>query len=268
MTCRPQISLLVPFRESKSAPHRARAWQWLAEYWKHELPDAEVVVGQCTGEVFSKTSAVNAAAREASGRIFVIIDADAYLRGDVLLQCAREIDEAARRGLPLWFVPYRRLYRLTWLVTERVLTSHPHIPHRPHHPPRPEEIEQVSMVQYGHHFGAMCMVMHREAFETIGGMDERFVGWGAEDSSFLRALSTLHAPYKSVDASIWHLWHPATVHGKGRLWDGQGKAWAQMELAQRYAAAVGDRCAMLKIVHEAQVHAHCKPMHARHAEEF
>jgi len=252
MARNPQLSLLIPFRAPKDSPHRARLWSWLQQYWKYELPDAEVVVSDSTSTIFSKTEAINKAFRKSSGRIVCILDADAYMDGEILLNAARNIENFTKRGFPLWYVPYRRLYRMTQLTTERILSSSPKVPTRIVAPPNPVDVEHVGTAAYGHHYGAMCQLMHREAFTLIGGMDPRFQGWGSEDVCFVRALNTLYAPYKTVDASIWHMWHPTQRSGTARLWENQKDPWGQASLNKRYANAVGNPAAMKKIVDESR----------------
>lgn len=251
MKCRPQISLLVPFRPNSATRHRTRIWKWLEKYWRHELPDAEIVIGRSKGAAFSKTEAVNDAASRARGRIFVILDSDAYVRGESILDCARAIEEASRRGHKLWFIPYRNLYRLTEASTELVLNSDPRLPYRFPSPPPLGEVESTVGSMHGHHFGAMIQIMPREAFETVGCMDTRFRGWGGEDVAFLRALDTLYAKHKSIKADVLHLWHPSIGSSVyDRMWEGQHRPGLNAELAARYNRATGDRARMRALVDE------------------
>ena len=76
------ISLLVPFVSDGGV--RLESWQWLREYWRHELPGAQVCVGTNFAVPFRKTAAVNEAAAQASGDVFVILDADCYMPGPVI----------------------------------------------------------------------------------------------------------------------------------------------------------------------------------------
>lgn len=258
---RPQISLLVPFRASSNAPHRARIWQWLSRYWKHELPDAEIVIGRSWSKTFSKTEAVNDAASRARGRIFVILDSDTYIRGEVVLRCARAIEDAQRRGIKRWYIPYRHLYRLTESSTERVLTSNPCWPYRFPSPPPSDEVESTIGSMHGHRFGAMIQIMPREAFETVGCMDPRFKGWGGEDVAFLRAVDTLYAKHKTVDSDVLHLWHPRigdTVYD--RMWEGQSRPGLNQQLANQYGRATGDRVRMRALV-DAGCNRECRDRH-------
>lgn len=251
MAHRPQISLLVPFRASAWTPDRTRLWDWLQRYWEWELPDAEVVIGVSTRPIFSKTEAVNDAASRATGRVFVILDSDAYLRGEQILEAARAIETAARHNIKRWYVPYRRLYRLTQQASEKVLASDPKWPHR--FPSRPDikELETPNAAAYGHLFGAMCQIMPREAFECVGGMDPRFAGWGGEDVAFVRALDTLFAKNKTLDQEILHLWHPSIGHNAtNKQWEGQSAPGPNGNLAKRYHRATGDIAAMRALCDE------------------
>jgi len=246
-----RISLLVPYRPNKTTPNRARTWKWLQKYWKHELPDAEVIVGHSCSTIFSKSEAINDAARRATGDVFVIIDSDAYLSGETIRWCADTIRESRRVGHPVWFMPYRALYRLTEQATEKVLTSNPKKPYRFPDSVDPIDVESTVGTEVGHYFGAMIQIMPREAFEAVGCWDPRYAGWGAEDISFLMAVDTLWGKHKSVDASVFHLWHPVfkTAHPHARLWEGQDRS-THSKLAERYRRANGDYDKMRVLVDE------------------
>jgi 23S rRNA A2030 N6-methylase RlmJ len=69
-------------------------------------------------------------------------------------------------------------------------------------------------------------------------MDERFVGWGGEDISFMIAVDTLYAPHRTTRNGVLHLWHPhkGTEHFD-RMWEGQEEPGANNALSTRYADA-------------------------------
>ena len=248
---RPQLSLLVPFRPDPNSPHRARLWEWLERYWSYELPDAEIVMGNSRGKVFSKAVAVNSAARKAHGRIFAIMDADVFMLGDDILNCARQIDQSLRRDHPLWFVPYRRLYRLTEESTEEVLASDPRRPLRFHSPPPGELVGPTTGSAFGHFFGAMIQIIPREGFEAVGGWQERFRGWGSEDVVQVRVQDTLYGRHKTSSNDVLHLWHERIGDGfMDRMWAGQDTPRLNERLAQRYHRANYDYGAMRALVDE------------------
>lgn len=245
----PKISLLIPVSSSNSSV-RNRSLKWLLKYWSHELPDAEVIVGYSTTKVFCKGKALNDAAAKATGKILVIIDADAYIQGSIINQCADIILENMHNHL--WYVPYRHLYRLTRAITESILQSSPADPLRlPTRPPQ-EYIENIGhSSQYGHRYGAMLMMFPREALTTIGGFDERFKGWGGEDVALLRALDTLYGKHKTSNNSILHLWHPIIGDTyKTRMWKGQETPSPNMPLANQYHRATRQPTKMRQLVNE------------------
>lgn len=55
--------------------------------------------------------------------------------------------------------------------------------------------------------GGGLLVVAREAWEAVGGYDERFVGWGHEDSDLSTRL-LVFADWDLWPGHAWHLWHP------------------------------------------------------------
>ena len=246
---RPKISLLIPF--TTKDPLRREEFEWLLRYWEHELPDAEVIVGESHGEIFCKGEALNHAARKATGRVLVILDADAYLPGRVINRCADRIIEEAEYGQHLWYVPYRHLYRLKKEISKEILRSDPTNPLRLSTPPPVEDIENGKQSTYGHRYGAMIMMFPREALDVIRGFDERFKGWGGEDVALLRALDTLYGKHKTVNSDVLHLWHPTIGDSyKTRMWKGQRGSQPNSKLAMRYHRATRKPEEMQEIVDE------------------
>lgn len=242
------ISLLVPFRTDNG--RREQTWNWLYRYWRHELPGAEIIIGTDNHPAFCKTAAVNNAAAKATGDVFVILDADCYLSGDVIEHCADEIRNATNRGKRLWFMPYRYFYRLTEIASREVICSDPTDPPRYFSTsPPPHKLQDTKSVDQGHWFGALIQIMPREAFELIGGMDTRFNGWGGEDVAHMHALDTLYVPHKTVANGVIHLWHPSIgTSVKDRMWVGQRRPGGNGNLAASYFRAMGDAGKMRRLV--------------------
>jgi predicted glycosyltransferase involved in capsule biosynthesis len=252
---RPKISILIPFQTKNH--RRKKVFDWLLTYWKHELPEAEIIIGHSRSKPFCKTEALNNAAEIATGKVLVILDADAYLPGRIIERCADRILEEKENHL--WYVPYRHLYRLNKEITEKIIESNPKNPLRLPSPPPKEYLDDDGQKStYGHRYGAMIMIFPREALEVIGCFDERFKGWGGEDIALLRALDTLYGKHKTTHNDILHLWHPFIgANYKSRIWKNQDVQF-NSRLANKYNKATRHPSEMRHLVHDG-----CKARHKK-----
>lgn len=240
-----KISLLIPFRTDNA--ERERNYLWLIDYWRSHLPEAEIVIGTDESTPFCKTAAVNDAFSRATGDVLVILDADCYISAYVIRQCVADIRKAIAEGRRLWFVPYRRLYRMTKQSTETMLKIDPASNFLMANEPNYELLEDTTNSSGGHWYGALIQILPREAWI---GMDERFKGWGGEDASHMLALDTLYSRRKTTSNAAYHMWHP-TIKGDWkytRQWPGQEKAEANQPLAEQYIACIGDVDRMRRMI--------------------
>jgi predicted glycosyltransferase involved in capsule biosynthesis len=240
----------------------------LEEYWKVHLHDVEIVMGtdpkskqrwyRKNPRTFSKTTAVNRAFKKSKGDVVVILDADTYLDSNVILDVADRIRYAREAGVKLWFVPYLHLYRLTEAVTEALIeTVPPEVAYLVPSPPPSSWVERPEGSSYGHKYAAMIMMMPREAFSAVHGMDERMRGWGSEDVCFMNKLDTLWGKHKNTPNQITHLWHPKAIarqwtnengaYHEVRAWDGQTEVRPNDALAAEYRRAIGNPEAMWEL---------------------
>ena len=81
-----------------------------------------------------------------------------------------------------------------------------------------------------------CVWVRLSAFQAVGGMDERFEGWGGEDNDFAYRLDT-HTAFDSYNDPLLHMYHPpsAALREDGELLNAHipGLSW-------RPGAAIGD----------------------------
>ena len=258
------ISFLIPFHCPDQDSRRAENWRWLKEYWKCQLPGAEIVMGFDAASIadpgipFSKSCAVNNAASKAHGDIFVIVDADGYVTAEAILICAHRIRKARKKGRRLWFVPYRQFFRLTERCSRHVLESNPYHPKKFSTPPPKHCIQNTSGSQHGHWFGALIQIVPREAFCEVGGWDPRFRGWGGEDHAAMEATDTLYWHHKTLPGQVLHLWHPMLgpeglgpwVDWQHRMWPNQKASGNNDHLSRKYYGANGHPRRMRKLVNE------------------
>lgn len=138
--------------------------------------------------LWSRGAALNAAAAEAGAwDVAVIADADTIPPQG--LDAAVSAAHAAGGGIR----PHDHLYRLTPSGSLRVATDGL-AGLREHH----------ILDEYP---GGGLMVVSRIAWDAVGGFDERFVGWGHEDSAFGIQL-VVKASWDQLPGAAYHLWHP------------------------------------------------------------
>lgn len=219
------VAVIVPWHPTAA---RERVFEFVHERLAllHDWP----VIEACW-EPWSKPRAVNFAAERTDADVLVVCDADCLVSPLALNAAVSAVQEGAA-----WAVPHRLVYRLTYDVTAGVLQGPPSV-----HPGvlAPREVQRAP---YEGLPGGGLFVVSRKAWETVGGFDPRFEGWGSEDASLGYALDTLAGLHVRGQVALWHLYHPQ-----------QDKTTAMDEsqrLEARYLAANGDPEAMRALVAE------------------
>jgi hypothetical protein len=217
------VSVVVPFTSSDDT-WRADAREFVLERI-HELhPAWEVIEGVCDGE-WSKGAAIADGVARAAGGLLVLHDADSFTVPDNL---AEAVEHVATRTAP-WVIPHSTVHRLRDAETLRVLAGE-----------RPR-LGAVIRQPYEGPMGGGIVVLTRAAFDAVGGIDDRFLGWGGEDLSFGWALETLVGQPLRLSSPLVHLWHPHPAP------DLRGSP-ASEELVAAYRAARGLRRRMAQLV--------------------
>lgn len=216
----PKVSALFAFR---GEGHRADLWRFIRARFEVEMPEVEIVVGTDDGiDPFHKTLAQNRAAREATGDVFVIADTDTWVEPSALR-------EAARIAQEMWCRPYRLKVKLAEPETRAALAAG--AAWRPRYDPRGRYERRTAF------WAGPPMVVSREMFEAVRGLDERFRGWGSEDEGFAASLRRMFGPMRRVEGYAWHLWHPRRGVSGRDLWVGQDSAEANTRLVLDYRRA-------------------------------
>lgn len=147
--------------------------------------------GDSVGPVFSRSEAVNRAAETAGDwDVALITDADTILDPPTVEKAIRSVvrSKGAAR-------PHDQRYMLS-LGATKWLTS------------RGVETLPARFLKWTSPGGG-ALVVHREAWDAVGGYDERFVGPGYEDSAMNIALVDR---WKIVKGPCYHLFHPPWNH--------------------------------------------------------
>jgi GT2 family glycosyltransferase len=146
------------------------------------------------GERFSLSAARNAGvdlAKEQGKSIVIVCDADTILDPAAIVpavELARNSDSVV--------LPYTIVRYLTEYSTKKVLR-------RGLDPNQAVEIAWFDWSVGG------AFVSRTDVWDDFGGQDERFTGWGCEDTAFYVVAQRMGRDHVRVTGTMNHLWHPS-----------------------------------------------------------
>lgn len=220
-----QLQVCIPYRSDGG--YRDRIFEYTLPRWSGLLPGVPVSIGDHEGEPLNRSRARN---RSAQGSWDIAIFSDA----DNAALSERPIRRAITKAGATKGMVYAHDVRLGLdeNATEDVLTGRSHL-------------AAVHAAERDMNTFSGIWVIHRDLWETLGGFDEKFQGWGFEDLCFMHAAGQLGSVNR-VAGIVYHLWHPRPAGG-----DHDHEHYRANEvLWHRYLAALGDRQAMHDLVWE------------------
>lgn len=184
------VVVLVPLRPDGG--HRDRLWAHCRNLWeqRHGWPIYE---GLHLDGPFNRSQAVNLAA-EAAGEwdVAVIIDSDVICAPDSVTAAVDLAWQSDRM-----VVAHDERVMLNQRGTDQVLGGF-------HGSWRARQmVERVWLDSV-----SCCIAVSRRLWDLAGPFDERFVGWGREDTAFRIACEVETGPIVKVCGETFHLWHP------------------------------------------------------------
>jgi hypothetical protein len=227
------VGVCVPFRSDD--PERIRIFDWVTERWDALHPKWPLIVttdGNTDGP-FNRARAVNRAVGNIRTDIILIADADIMVQHGQ----AEAIAAAIRQANVPWVVGYEAMVHLNSRATEQVLNDSPDT--------RKDGAERADTRWSSVESVCGLIGLRNEDYNLIGGNDERFTGWGFEDTSFAVKADTLLGPHYRLPGECLHLFHELRSDRKV-----DAQAQANRKLARRYTAAAGDPDAMTKLARE------------------
>jgi hypothetical protein len=228
--------ILVP-RRADGGP-RDRIWAWCRARWERLHPELPIVEGHHTVGPFSRSAAINEAARLAGDWDHaVVVDADVFLPP---AQVREAIERATTTGRVTW--AFQRWRGLSRAATERLLRPDPAHERGLFGPDGlpgwdgtglgiEALVERTNPVSW-----SCCFVVPRTVWDAVGGFDERFRGWGWEDMAFRSVVTTLHG-HERIDGDLYHWWHPRSVEREPARSEHRPEYEANQALGRRYMAA-------------------------------
>lgn len=212
------VVVLVPRRADGG--HRDRLWTFARQWWLNDHPDWPIIEGHHDHGPFNRAAAVNSAAA-GDWDVAVIIDADIIANPDAVRAA---VDIAANAGRVV--VSHHDRVMLNKAGTQKILEGYR----------GPWRVR--NMVETVFTDSVSCaVVVPRPVWDDVGGFDERFSGWGFEDSAFAVAVETLSGkPIIRLASELYHLHHPPSPEASK-----QAATYAlNADRLARYRAADGD----------------------------
>jgi hypothetical protein len=150
------------------------------------------------GNTFNKSWAVNAGVVNSPGDadVICILDADVLTDRDFVARNAARFEQPGRMG----HLPYRNMLCLDYTSTARAIRQ------RLHGAAADADLDTVRGF-YLRRGPGCCLWVRSEAFQRVGGMDERYEGWGGEDIDFNYRFD-FAAAYDQYDDCLLHMRHP------------------------------------------------------------
>lgn len=224
-----KVAIAVPRRPDGG--RRDEVWSWVKPWWETHTgwPVFEGVHPVEDGDRFNIAAARNRAAAVAGDwDVIFLVDADVIL-GDPA-QAIRAAEVAAATGR--WTAAMDRWRGVDRKGSDRIMDGW--------------------CGNWGRHvlrtipWSFSCAIaVPRSLWEEMGGQDERHVGWGFEDMSFMWAAKALGG-LERVHGDLFHLYHPRSPEKE----KGQPAYQANRALSRRYRAARHDPDATRSILTE------------------
>lgn len=186
----PRYSICIPYEPDGST--RDMILRWTIARWRAICPQAEIVTaGDGGGPLRNRSRMRNRCAAKATTDTLLFVDADC------LIFSVHEIDTILDLLPGAGMVQYHAVSRLTLAQSTAVVRQQPG-----------SQITLPDGAGFTHAIVGGFFAMTRAAYESVGGFDERFVGWGGEDPALQRAVRTLAGPIRTVPYLLYHLYHP------------------------------------------------------------
>jgi predicted glycosyltransferase involved in capsule biosynthesis len=230
-----RFSIIIPWR-TDSGP-REELMRRVVNRWTFMFgTSVDVWLCDSGAEEFNRSASRNAGAERAHGDVLVFADADTFI--PFKHQLITAIDIVSRRGG--WAHPFTWYHALKEEPTEALKAKLDSAEGRDI--PIPTNIPTEFCMKSW----AGILVIGRSNFEAVGGYDERFQGWGYEDTAFKVACDTLIGAAVRVQGDVYHLWHPAPI---SETWD---QPWAAQNnrILDRYNSLAGNKEAMHALILE------------------
>lgn len=192
------VAIVIPYKYFDK--HRKNLLDFIVDKYETFFPDAEIVIGKDTSKIFNRSKARNNGVRKSSAEYLFMVDGDTFLEKNTILNGLYEL--RANK----FVIPFNEYFGLRKGDTTTVLKN------KFINWNKIEENAKITMdisyVGSGDTYrcsGVNCIT--RDFYDEIGGYDERFTGWGYEDTAFCWKVQSYIGDYPILPGKLYHLWH-------------------------------------------------------------
>ena len=182
--------MVIPWRSTEE-PWRLKHFEFLYDYYSDHF---EIVIGDHAGD-FNRSAARNAGVNACTSDVVIVLDADNYIED--IEQINTSVYAAERNQILA--KPFKWFGYLTEDSTNAFYDFYGM--------PVDKEYDFINPPQVNFTGGAY--VMKRSLWQQLGGMDEGFIGWGAEDDAWHITCTKNGIPIQYNVGFDYHLYHPA-----------------------------------------------------------
>lgn len=180
--------VIIPWRDADE-PWRKKHFDFLFDYYSQHF---DVILGNNEGD-FNRSAARNAGVEKSNSEVVVIIDADNFLPINNIFDA---ISGAKKKDILV--KPFSSFGYLTEESTNLFYETYNTSSFRPIYIDPPQA-----------NFTGGSYVMKKSLWKSLGGMDEGFIGWGAEDDAFHLLCRNKEVRIRYIEGYCYHLYHPA-----------------------------------------------------------
>lgn len=194
------LSIIVPFKPD--GKERDLNWEWIKLRYKKLIPDAEICIGEYDLDPYKKSIAINSAVKKSTRDVLLIIDADIILSIESI---EKSLELIEKHGVVF---PYNRLVKFSKSITDTIISQDNFN--------IDDSFIGSACSVYPNPSSSICFIK-KDIFKKTGGVDERFTGWGYEDSSFFRVINLVNNGfYRIVPNTMYHLYHEYGANYKNK----------------------------------------------------
>ena len=199
-----KFDIVIPYKYVPGL--REENFQFVKEWYKTNFPEANIILGldDSGNQKFYRSYAINNGVAAAENEVILVSDGDLFLDKKTLTEAFKLLDESP------FVIPFGRCIDIKPAKSRAIIKKgiRGNLEKLIKHKMMIRDI-RVGKGIYGFDKCAGGLQLFRkEFFESIGGMDERFITWGYEDTFLCKKIMKILGDYPIVeDGYCYHLFH-------------------------------------------------------------